>query len=593
MSIKKKLKSLLFASQTETEEEELKSGEAEAAPQPAPAEPAPEPQNPGLLTLPQEHPMYQLFRLSQREGRQLPEPYICLDEDGVFPPKEMKKESARLRTVLNQACNARLKSIKDMELGPAEKTKGKGGEKGAEKGRPAKENAPASLDALPCLFLSSDKLYAWVFVLPPVEDGAELSAGLLKRVLEEQDITFGVNAQLAERLPREERRYFTLYRIAEGKPAFDGLNGNIVDNFPRVLDRLPEADEFDQVDYAALNLICNVEEGEEICRLIKPTEGEPGRTVTDEEVPAKSGKSVPLPKGKNTDISEDGDSLLAAISGHLEFSGQSFQVKPVLDIPGDVDFSTGNINFLGDVNIKGDILSGFTVRAMGSIQVGGVVESGAVVEAGGDLVVAKGIVGDGSTVIRTQRNLFSKYIENSTVYVRENLQADGIINGQVYCDGEVQVRSGRGSIMGGRIWAARLISAKTVGSRSECRTDISLGGLPCTHFERETVQQELRDLELEAERLEAQLDSPAKSSQMGKLRIKLSAAELKLRQLEDDLLDIQMEMSEQEKEVGSARLECGTLYAGTDIHFGEEMIRLRNEHRQCVVRLVNGEIEVS
>ena len=48
---------------------------------------------------------------------------------------------------------------------------------------------------------------------------------------------------------------------------------------------------------------------------------------------------------------------------------------PALDIPANVDFSTGDINFLGDVCIHGDICSGFTVRAIGNITVGGVVEA--------------------------------------------------------------------------------------------------------------------------------------------------------------------------------------------------------------------------
>ena len=94
--------------------------------------------------------------------------------------------------------------------------------------------------------------------------------------------------------------------------------------------------------------------------------------MLDTEIPAKSGKSVPLPKGRNTEITEDGDTLIASMPGHVEFSGSTFQVKPVLDIDGDVDFSTGNIKFVGDVNIKGDVLSGFTVRSAGNIQVGGV-----------------------------------------------------------------------------------------------------------------------------------------------------------------------------------------------------------------------------
>ena len=254
-----------------------------------------------------------------------------------------------------------------------------------------------------------------------------------------------------------------------------------------------------------------------------------------------------------------------------------------------MDFSTGNINFLGDINIRGDVLSGFTVRAMGNIQVAGVVEAGSTVEAGGDLVVVKGILGDGTTIIRAHRSIFSKYIENSTIYVRENLQTDCIINSQIYSDGEVLVVSGRGTIIGGRIWAAKRINALTVGARSECRTSVMLGGLPCTNFEYEIVQRELKMLEMELEKLECQLDSTGKSSLLDKTRMKLSLAELKLKQLESELADIRIETEEN----NTGRLECGIAYPGTEICFGDEILRLRQEHRKCAASFVRGEIVVT
>lgn len=115
---------------------------------------------------------------------------------------------------------------------------------------------------------------------------------------------------------------------------------------------------------------------------------------------------------------------------------------------------------------------------------------------------------------------------------------------------------------------------------------VVLGGLPCTSFERESVQRELKDLEAELEKLECQLDSPAKSSLLGKLRIKMSAADMKMRQLEEDLMDIKIDLEEK----GAGRLECGIAYAGTEISFGSETLRLRRAERQCVAKLVCGEI---
>ena len=576
MSLKDKLTTLLFGSRSEEQPEEEIREEPKDMEEEASAVPVAGGRDPSVLELPSDHPIHRLYNLRRKEAGYLPTPRFCMDEDGVLPEEMVSRERNRLRTVLTGKCAARLKQAKEKNRQ----------EKGGKKKDEAAEDEPLALDALPCFFISSDKLYAWLFVLPPVGLGEELSQDMLYEALDEQGIAYGVDTRLLNRLPRDEDKYFHLFLIARGKPAFDGVNGNIVDYFPRVEVRVLEVDEFDRVDYTALNLIHNVKEGEEICRLIKPTEGEPGRTVLDQEVPAKSGKSVPLPKGRNTEISEDGTLLVASIAGDVEFTGHSFQVKPVLDIPGNVDFSTGNINFLGDVNIKGDVLSGFTVRAMGNIQVGGVVEAGSTVEAGGDLIVVKGILGDGSTIVRAQRSAFSKYIENATIYVRENLQTDCIVNSRVYSDGEVLVRSGRGTILGGRVWAAKKISAMAVGARSECRTSVALGGLPCTNFERELVQQELRRLEMEMEKLECQLDSSGKSSLLDKTRTKLTVAELKLKQLESDLEDIQIVTEEQNK----GRLEYGIAYPGTEISFGDEVLRLRHESRQCVATLVQGEI---
>lgn len=582
MSLKGKLAEFMFGKKTDV----VPAEEAAAAQAPA-AEPAGAAEeaaavDPAMLELPSEHPLYQLYHIRRQEAGYLPTPRLCLDEDGVLPAEVVRAERERLRTFLMTKCAARLRQVR---RNPKKGAKKKGEEAKEEMG----EEDQLAVDAQPCFFLSVDKLYAWGIVFPPAGGGAELTREMLGRSLAENGILYGLDTHLLDRLPMGREKYFTLFLAAVGKPAFDGTNGNIVDNFPREPVRVLEVDESDRVDYTALNLIHNVKQGEEICRLIKPTEGEPGRTVLDTEIPAKAGTSVPLPKGRNTEISEDGTLLLASIAGDVEFTGRSFQVKPVLEILGNVDFSTGNINFLGDINIRGDVLSGFTVRAMGNIQVGGVVEAGSSVEAGGDLIVVKGILGDGSTIIRSQRSIFSKYIENSTIYVRENLQTDCIINSQIYSDGEVLVRSGRGTIIGGRVWAAKRIDALIVGARSECRTSVILGGLPCTNFEYDLVQQELKFLEIEMEKLECQLDTSEKPGLLEKTRMRLSVAELKLRQLESDLADIRIETEES----NTGRLECGIAYPGTEISFGDETLRLRHEHRKCTASLVKGEIVVT
>ena len=249
-----------------------------------------------------------------------------------------------------------------------------------------------------------------------------------------------------------------------------------------------------------------------------------------------------------------------------------------------MDFSTGSINFLGDVNIRGNVLSGFTVRAMGSIRVEGVVESGAAVDAGGDLVVAKGIMGGGTTAVQAKGSIFAKYVENATVSAGELLQTDCIMGSTVYCGGEVVVQSGRGSILGGEVWAARRVAANSVGSQWENRTRIILGGDPCADFEREAVRREAGALEQELERLKQQPESPVRASLQSKARLKLKTAQMKLRKMEE-------RAAPAPKEDGG-RLECSAAYPGTEIRAGSAVLRLHALQRRCVITPVCGEIVV-
>lgn len=105
-------------------------------------------------------------------------------------------------------------------------------------------------------------------------------------------------------------------------------------------------------------------------------------------------------------------------------------------------------------------------------------------------------------------------------------------------------------------------------------------------FEQETARREVNALEMEMEKLECQPDSPVKSSLIGKVRIKLTAAELKLQQAKKTL-DAQ---AEARKDDEGGRLECDIAYPGTKIVFGEEFLRLHEISRNCIVKLVSGEI---
>ena len=81
-------------------------------------------------------------------------------------------------------------------------------------------------------------------------------------------------------------------------------------------------------------------------------------------------------------------------------------LSQMADIPGDVDFSVGNISFGGDVNIHKSVLDLFRVTSQTNITIGGTIEA-AEVHAGQNLIVRGGIVGkDNAHVVRAAGGKF-------------------------------------------------------------------------------------------------------------------------------------------------------------------------------------------
>lgn len=559
------------------------------------------------LGLSLDHPFIRLYELWAEDVKDAPLPHLRLDNWEDTPDGVLEQELAGLRKAFTLVAADRLEKVsewkqkKDMadkqkilleKLNAAKEEKGQlsseeeallsGGSGITEE---ILEVPALELDALPLVYITRDQLAAWLIVFPPLGAGKELEKNMLEKVLEESSVSFGVDTELMEALSGKPDRYFHLFQIAKGQPVLDGKDGYIEDFFERTVKQKFAENEHGKVDYFNLNLVQNVEKGEVICRTVPPVEGISGRTVQNKEISCKTGKAVQLPKGQNTEISEDGTELLAVKSGRVEFSGRGFQVKSVLEISGNVDFSTGNIDFVGDVHIHGDVSSGFRVHTIGDITIDGVVEA-AEIEAGGNLIVSKGISGDSRAVIRAHHDIYAMYMENCSVHSNGNIQTDCIVNCDVYCDGEIQVRSGRGTIVGGRIRAARGVNSKIVGSRSESITVISLGGQPCADYERTFLLESLESLENEMEKVEKQPESPTRTKRMAKIRLDLSVGRMKLGRFDKELKKIKEQLEEQ----GGSKLKCDVAYPGLILNIGEETLHLTKETSMVNARLYEGEI---
>ncbi len=569
MEFKNSFLSWLFGARSDEPEEIEEQLSAQSQEQPEAQPPDCPPRY--SLDLAQSHAIFKLWTVYSEQTGWKPKPKLAFEgiPDLLMDDVTAKAELLRLQMVVNSTANGRFEQLRKVEK------------------RGEEQSSLPDLDAQVAVFLSKDNLTAWLLAYPPVGDGRELDREALDRELAKQQVRFGIDEELLEALPQNPERYFRLFLAAQGRAAVNGVDGRVIDLFPRTEERKLTVDENNRVDYTNLDFIHNVEKDGVICRIVPPTQGEPGRTVQDQAVPAKAGKPASVPKGRNTAVSEDGQSLVSTITGHVEFSGRTFQVKPVLDIPGNVDFSVGNINFLGDVCIHGDICSGFTVRAMGNITVQGVVEA-CTVEAGRDLVVARGVQGDNQAVIRAQRSVFAKYLENSCVYAKMDLESECIINCDVYCGGGVTVRSGHSKIIGGKIHAAHEVKAGVVGSRVGNRTDIVLGGQPCEEFDFDLLTKEVQELERTLERIDRQPDSPSKISRMAKLRMQLTLNKGKLEEIRKD----REQRVEELQDPGVRRMECSTVFPGTVLTIGDAVHCFDDKVSPCSATLADDGIHL-
>ncbi len=450
------------------------------------------------------------------------------------------------------------------------------------------------------VYVSTNGVVAWMLLFPPTENAPALDMTTIAAALEEQKVTTGIEPSVLTYI-FQNHPYYTLIPVACGTPVQEGENGRVIEHYPRQLNRSVKLDEKGVADYRAMNYMQIIREGDVICDIIPPKPGTAGSRIDGATIEPQPVKPASVTVGPNTVLSEDGTKLLAAKEGHLEYDGSKFCVKLILDIPSDVDYNTGNIDYHGDVHIRGDVRGTFVVKATGNVTIDGLVEA-ATVEAGGDVLISCGILGDGNAVIKSGGNIRAKYLENCVAYAGKSVFADCIISSQVYSDESVQVTSGRGTIIGGTIVAAQSVKSRMVGTESGRKTEIELGTLTYVKAERGIDSTELKSLMDELAALERDIAFLKKRQRMSedeeKENPRLEAAFTRkaavCAQIED-LTTRQQELEELRPDLARCRFECSTVYPPTMLNIGGAIWKFEEVKNSCVgiFNKETGEIKIS
>lgn len=363
-------------------------------------------------------------------------------------------------------------------------------------GEPADEPVvePEPKAAQPQLLISRDLMAAWIYVIPPLNGGPDITEENLRSLLAQDRIKTGVLDETVKLIVKE-HMYDQVLLIARGVLARNGIDGSIKDHFERIIQLEFEEDSNGSVDYKNLNNIQAVKEGEVICEITPAIPGENGMTIEGQVYPCTvKGTPIAAPAGRNTKLTEDGSLLISQKTGHVTFSNGKFQVDPLLKINGNIDNSTGNLDYDGDIFISGDVRNGFSVKATGGIDIRGSVE-GAEISARGPITIASGMSGNGRGTLTSESFIRCRYLEHCTVKAGGNVYAESIINSKVQSGEDIVVTSGIGVIIGGSLLAGSNINANIIGSKvRRLITELIIANVPKNVEESSRLTREMEQL---------------------------------------------------------------------------------------------------
>lgn len=386
--------------------------------------------------------------------------------------------------------------------------------------------------------------------------------------------------------------------VAQATPAQDGQDGRIDWTIDR---EIQQRDEQAKSYYERCAFIM-VKAGQVLGRVIPPTSGQDGRNVLGQTIPAKPGKPASFRVNESVLVDAEGR-IIAQTEGALIREGEKIFIRQALQIPGYVDFSTGNLDFTGDIQINKGIRDLFVVKATGNVEVGGLIEA-ATVECGGNLLARGGFAGRTRGTARVGGNLIARYLDN----VQGEIKGDLIVDREVInCDLVVHgsVRSPQGLIIGGRILVVGRCEVAVLGSPACVTTDLILGAVPDLEAAiaklegiLDQARQRLNTLEEERKRLgsDRRLRSAADKERLTELMFTIQSLEAKVRQAEGTLEAMRQWL--QTRRTVDLMIHK-TLHLGVRLIIGDQIFQIvtdvrgplrifRDEHNEYVYRPANG-----
>ena len=328
------------------------------------------------------------------------------------------------------------------------------------------------LDA--CVKVAEDKMSAIINLelVASVADGLRVPD--IVRSLKHFDVKQGIDRERIGKMLKN-KEYNQDVVVAKGKLPENGEDGKFIYHFRRNIKKKPKMLDDGSVDFKDMNLFESVSKGQLIAEYVPATSGTFGYDILGNIMAPNRGKELPPIHGKGFEISEDRKKYTSLLSGIIDMKENGdIEISNVYVVKGNVDASTGNISFDGDIQVNGNVLAGFIVSASGNIVIDGQVE-GATILSGKDVVLHKGCAGQSVGRIEADGMITGQFFESVELVSGGDIYASYFLDCNVKSEGRLFVEGRRGLILGGHICAKQGVSCRTIGNVAEVRTIIEVG----------------------------------------------------------------------------------------------------------------------
>lgn len=431
---------------------------------------------------------------------------------------------------------------------------------------------------------------------PPVVGMPDITEREINTDLLHMHVSYGIKQKVIQRITSE-KRYLETVIMAQGTLPIEGKDAELKYYFSTEHVTKPKINEDGTVDFHQLDMISSVKAGDVVAEIIPEDRGKPGMNIYGSPLPPRKVSRKIFRHGRNLEVSEDGTKLHSLVNGHITLQGEKIFVSTEYDVPADVNNSTGDIDFDGDVTIKGNVISGFKVKATGKIVVKGVVE-GAELVAGGDIVLERGILGMNKGILIAGGNIASTFIENATVRAGGDIDSNAILHSDVNAHGMIEVHGKKGYIIGGAVRAGSKVISKIIGSEMGANTIIGVGTDPELLEQVNVLKKKITSGRQDKEKY-VQVITRFKKKLSQNVKLSKDQYDI-LNKAISDVKALDQEMDEARIEYKKlsglvcedvdARIQIlGSIYPGTKIEIGDAQlfVREKNEHCQYVKRGVD------